>query len=70
MNYFIEDNLAIVVIVGFLLNALVLFLIINVATKADKRAKYEWAQMELLGKIAKAQGVPEAEIKATFEAIK
>ena len=70
MNYFIEDHLGIVIIMGFLLNSLVLFLIVNVATKADKRAKYEWAQMELLGKIARAQGVAEHEIKATFEAIK
>lgn len=70
MSSFIEDNLSLVIITGFVLNALVLYLIINIATKADKRAKYEWAQMELLAKIARSQGVAEDEIRATLDAIK
>ena len=51
-------------------NLLIMYLIINAATKATIRTKYEWAQLDLLAKIARAQGVPEEEIAATFEAIK
>ena len=56
--------------IALVVQAVVLFIVINLATKADKRAKYEWAQMELLAKIARAQGVREEEIKATFDAIR
>jgi len=51
-------------------NLLILYLIINTATKASLRAKYEWAQVELLAKIARIQGVPEEEIRATMESIR
>lgn len=50
-------------------NLLIMYLIINAATKANQRAKYEWAQMELLGKIARAQGVAEHEIQSTLDAV-
>ena len=70
MNYFIQDHLALVLVVGIVGNGLILYVIINAATRATTRAKYEWAQLELLGKMAKAQGVPEEEIKAIFTAIK
>lgn len=46
-----------------LVNSLVLYVVIGAATKASRRANYEWAQMELLAKIARAQGVPEQEIR-------
>jgi chromosome segregation and condensation protein ScpB len=44
----------------------ILYIIINAATKASLRAKYEWAQMALLAKIAMQQGVPAKEIEKTF----
>lgn len=50
-------------------NLLILYLIINAATKANIRAKYEKAQLELLAKIARAQGVSEDEIQASIDAI-
>lgn len=49
--------------VAFIVQAVVLYLVINFATKADRRAKYEWVQMDLLIKIAKIQGVSEEEIQ-------
>ncbi|GGB14525.1 hypothetical protein [Puia dinghuensis] len=55
---------------AILINCAVLYLIITAATRANLRAKYEWAQMELLAKIARAQGVSEEEIRKTFDAIK
>jgi hypothetical protein len=56
-------------ILGFagVIQCVVLYLVINIATKADKRAKYEWAQMDLLGKIALRQGVPSEEITKTYK---
>jgi len=56
--------------VGAAVSAGVLYLIIAGATRSKQRALYEWAQLELLAKIARAQGVPEEEIKVTFKAIK
>lgn len=56
--------------VALIANALILYIIIAAATQANKRAMYGWAQMELLAKIARAQGVPEDEIKAVVGAIK
>jgi len=69
-KYFIEDHLVLVVLTAAIFQILALYLIINIATKTDRRAKYEWAQLDLLGKMARAQGVPEKEIEATFQAIK
>jgi hypothetical protein len=51
-------------------NLLIMYLVINAATKASLRAKYDWAQMELLAKIARAQGVPDDEVQATLDAIR
>jgi chromosome segregation and condensation protein ScpB len=51
-------------------NLLILYLIINAATKATLRAKYDRAQMELLAKIARAQGVPMDEVQETLDKIK
>jgi len=64
-----DSSLVIVALAGIAINAVILYLVISAATKASERAKYEWVQMELLAKIAKAQGVPEHEIKETFKEI-
>lgn len=69
-KYFIQDNLPFVLIVAGVFNLVILYLIIAAATQSKKRALYAWAQLELLAKIARAQGVPEDEIRATFDAIK
>jgi hypothetical protein len=50
-------------------NLLIMYLIINAATKATVRSKYEWGQLQLLAKIARAQGVPEEEIANVFEVV-
>lgn len=68
-SYFIQDNLPFVLFIGAAVQILALYLIIAFATKADKRAKYEWVQMELLAKIARAQGVPEEEIRETLQSV-
>jgi len=34
-SYFVQDNLSLVIITGFILNALILYVIINAATKAS-----------------------------------
>jgi hypothetical protein len=47
-----------------------LAVIINAATKATRRAKYEGATQELLGRIARQLGVPEEDVKRTFEKFK
>lgn len=58
-----EQGTLFIILGGFVANLLLLYLIINAATKATQRAKYEWAQMELLAKIAQAQGVAAEEIE-------
>ena len=50
-------------------NLVIFFLIIQAATKAKQRAKYEWAQMELLKRMAKLQGVPEADIETIMTVV-
>jgi hypothetical protein len=65
-----NNELLFIAVAALIFNALILYVVISAATKASKRARYEWAQMELLAKIARAQGVPEAEIKAIAGAIK
>ena len=50
-------------------NLVIFFLIIQSATKAKQRAKSEWAQMELLRRMAKLQGVPEADIETIMTAV-
>jgi hypothetical protein len=70
MDFNFSDQMIIAGGVICIVQALVLYLVINFATKADRRAKYEWAQMDLLTKIARVQGVPEQEIQKTLDAIK
>jgi hypothetical protein len=64
-----NEEILIYAIVGIIVNCAILYIIIAAATRANTRAKYEWVQAELLAKIARAQGVSEEEIKATFAAI-
>jgi hypothetical protein len=66
----ISDNIFAIIAVAAIVNALLLYVIISIATKADRRAKYEWAQLELTAKIARLQGVPQEEIQAIFDRIK
>lgn len=63
-----NTDLYVIAGVAIFFNALILYVVINSATKASKRALYEWVQMDLLAKIAKAQGVTQEEINRTFEA--
>jgi chromosome segregation and condensation protein ScpB len=65
-----SNSLLLIGTVAVIVNALILYIIISAATRAGKRAQYEWAQMELLAKIARAQGVSEEEIRAISGAIK
>lgn len=64
-----DQNFIFLGAVGIILNALFLYIVIGSATRASQRAKYDWAQLELLAKIARAQGVPEDQIQETFKAI-
>jgi len=57
------------VVVGLILSVAILYWIIANSTRSSTRTDYEWAQLELLAKIARAQGVPEQEIQDTFKAI-
>ncbi len=68
MNHMNIDS-SFYVVLGFagLIQCVVLYLVINFATKADKRTKYEWAQMNLLGKIALRQGY---QLKKSIKPIK
>lgn len=50
-------------------NLVIFYLIIQAATKSKQRAKYEWAQMELLKKIAKIQGVSDAEVETIMTVV-
>ncbi len=69
-SYFIQDNLPFIILFAAVFQLAILYLIINVATKANLRAKYEWAQLELLAKISRVQGVPQHEIDSVFKEIK
>jgi hypothetical protein len=62
------DDLQFYSIVGVVVSFCVLYLVIAAATRSKKRALYAWVQMELLAKIARAQGVDPAEIDATLQA--
>jgi hypothetical protein len=70
MGFIYSDQLIIGAAIGLIVQSVVLYIVISIATKAEKRAGYAWAQLELIAKIAKAQGVPQEEITATFDAIK
>jgi alkylhydroperoxidase/carboxymuconolactone decarboxylase family protein YurZ len=50
-------------ILAEVINLAILYILIAAATKSKKRALYDWAQTELLVKIARQQGVPEKEIE-------
>jgi len=68
--YSIQDNLGFIIFACLALQIGLLYLVISLATKSHRRAKYEWAQMDLLAKIAHAQGVPVEEIQKTLDAAK
>jgi hypothetical protein len=70
MDFVFSNQMIIAAIIAVIVQSVILYLVINFATKTDKRALYEWAQLELLAKIAKTQGVPENEIQAIFQAMK
>jgi hypothetical protein len=63
-----SNTLLIIIPVAFVVNLSVLYLVIAGATKSHKRALYEWAQLDLLAKIAKKQGVSDEDIHSTFRA--
>jgi hypothetical protein len=67
-KYFIQDNLGFIIFIGAIFQLVILYLIINAATKANLRARYEWTQLELIAKMARVQGVPQDEIESTFKA--
>ena len=67
-NYFLQDNFGLILIGAGILQIIILYLVINYATKTDKRARYEWAQLELIAKMARLQGIPQGEIDDTFKA--
>lgn len=62
-NFLFACGLAIAV------NSLILYVVIAAATRSSKRADYEWAQLEILIKMARVQGVSEEEIKHTLKQI-
>jgi hypothetical protein len=62
----IDSSIVFVAIVALLMNALILYIVIAAATQSRKRALYDWASLDLLAKIAKAQGVPQEEVADTF----
>ncbi len=66
MNILDQNELFFALAFAGVFHSLVLYVIISYATRADKRAKYDFAQMDLLGKIAKQQGVPDEEIQKTY----
>jgi hypothetical protein len=49
------------------LQSLILFVVINMATKADKRAKYGWAQTQFLAFLAKEKGMSEQEVNEIMD---
>lgn len=56
--------------ISILFNGLFLYIIIRSATSAGKRAQYEWAQLQIIAKIAHKQGITSEELKAVFDKIK
>ena len=63
-----NNDLLLFGIAAIVINSAILYLIIAAASRSTLRAKYEWAQLEMLIKIAKAHGVPEEEISGTMRA--
>lgn len=57
-------------VAAVVVNAIILYVVINAATKATRRAKYEGATQELLARIAKQLGVPPEEVEVIFDKIK
>lgn len=65
-----NNDILLLAALGMLINAVILYIIIASATRAKQRGLYDWAQMELLAKIARAQGVPEEEVNSVIEMVK
>lgn len=63
----IDSSVIVISVIALLINALILYIVIAAATQSRKRALYDWASLELLAKIAKAQGVSQEEIADTFK---
>ena len=64
-----DINFLFAVAMAILINSLILYLVIAAATRSSRRTNYEWAQLEMLIKIARAQGVSEDEIQHTLKQI-
>lgn len=56
-------ELTLIVAAAEVVNCLVLYLIISSATNTERRSRYDLAAVLFLAKIARAQGVPEDQIK-------
>ncbi|HUR09988.1 MAG TPA: hypothetical protein VM012_01385 [Flavitalea sp.] len=55
------------VAVGMIVQCLFFYLVIRYAVSAERRQRYEWAQMQLLAYIAKEKGVPDEEIQKVLD---
>ena len=62
----IDSSIVFTSIIALLINALILYIVIAAATQSRKRALYDGPSLELLAKIAEAQGVSQEEIADTF----
>jgi hypothetical protein len=62
-----SNELLLTVITALLIQCVILYLIIGAATKAERRARYDWAQTQFLAHIARQQGMPEEEIKKILD---
>lgn len=63
------ENLVLILIVGAIVQLLVLYLIIQSATKSASLDKHQCAQVRLLMSIAEKQGVPKEEIDAIIKEV-
>jgi hypothetical protein len=63
-----SNDLLLAIAGGISLQCILLYLVINVATKADKRSRYEWAQTQFLAHLAKQQGLPAEQIQRILDA--
>lgn len=58
-----NTQLLLIAFIAEVINCLILYFIINSATNAKNRSKYDPAAVKFLAKIARAQGVPEEQIQ-------
>lgn len=65
-----EQNVLLTAAFGLVVNALIIYIVIQSATKATKRFNMQIATFHMLAKIAKAQGVPQNEIDELYDWIK